>query len=150
MIEQRWFETLVGLVVVAVAAVFLTQVISRADLTQPNAIAVTANFLNADGLAPGTDVRLAGVKVGRVKSQELDPQTYEALLTLEIDKSVPVPDDSSIKVLTDGLLGGNFIALEPGGSEQMLADGGHISLTSDAVNLIDLISTAIFSGASSE
>ena len=86
---------------------------------------------------------MSGVKVGTVLSQELDPESYQAVLKLSVDPAVKLPDDSTAKITSEGILGGNFVALEVGGSETMLADGGKIENTQGSIDLFGLISQFI-------
>ncbi|MGB0843456.1 MAG: outer membrane lipid asymmetry maintenance protein MlaD [Alphaproteobacteria bacterium] len=143
--NRNWVETLVGAVVLLAAGLFLFTLIGKADLGKSSAKNFQAVFLNADGLTAGTDVRIAGVKVGRVTGQRLDTQTYDAIVEFDVNDGVEIPEDSSIAVLTDGLLGGNYLAIQPGGADGMLADGDRVKYTSDSINMIELISKAIFS-----
>ena len=145
--NRNWVETIVGGLVLLVAGLFLFTLIGKADLGKGSAKTLNAVFLNADGLTAGTDVRIAGVKVGRVTGQRLDTQTYDAIVEFSINDGVEVPEDSSISVLTDGLLGGNYLSIQPGGADGMLADGGNVKYTSDSINMIELISKAIFSAS---
>ena len=91
-------------------------------------------------------MRLAGIKIGTVIGQSLDTQNYQARIAMAIDPSVKLTDDSTARVTSEGLLGSTFIALEPGGSETMLADGGQITNTQGAVDIWTLISQAMFEG----
>ncbi|MDD9841769.1 MAG: MlaD family protein, partial [Alphaproteobacteria bacterium] len=92
----------------------------------------------------GSDVRMSGIKIGTVASQELNSNTYSANLALFIRADVRLPDDTSAKVAAEGLLGGNYIALTAGGSETMLADGDEISYTQGTVDLLSLVGQALF------
>jgi len=139
------FETLIGALVLAAAVFFVVLVVRGTGVTASDGYKVSASFGNADGLKPGTEVRISGVKVGSVVEQTLDATSLQAKVVMEIDPSLKLPIDSSVRVLSDGLLGGSYLMIDPGGDEENLADGGHIDFTSDAVNLIDLISTAVFS-----
>ncbi len=139
------FETLIGALVIAAAVFFVVLVVRGTGIATPEGYRVSASFGNADGLKPGTEVRISGVKVGSVIEQTLDGESLQAKVVMEIDRTLKLPTDSSVRVLSDGLLGGSYLMIDPGGEEEFLADGGHIDFTSDAVNLIDLISTAVFS-----
>jgi phospholipid/cholesterol/gamma-HCH transport system substrate-binding protein len=101
--------------------------------------AVTARFDNVGGLKPRSPVRSAGVTVGRVKSIGLDAQTFQGVVTLELDSRFRFPKDSSAKILTSGLLGDQYIGLEPGSSDENLAAGAVIRQTQSAVVLENLI-----------
>jgi phospholipid/cholesterol/gamma-HCH transport system substrate-binding protein len=102
---------------------------------------VTARFNNVTGVNRGSDVRLAGVKVGVVKSIEADFERAEAVLRLSVDSALELPDDTDARILTEGLLGGSFIALEPGGGYDYIpTDGtGEILFTRGSVDLLTLV-----------
>lgn len=141
-------ETLIGAVVLAVATVFLVFAYSTAGVRSTvTGYEVMARFDRIDGLATGSDVRLSGIKIGSVTGQSLDTRTYQAVVRLNIDSAVKLPDDSSAKVATEGLLGGSYLSIEPGGSDAMLKSGGEIKFTQGAISLVDLIGQAIFSAA---
>ncbi|MGE0409103.1 MAG: outer membrane lipid asymmetry maintenance protein MlaD [Amphiplicatus sp.] len=131
------FETIVGAVVIAVAALFLFYAYQASGRgLERGAYRLDAAFGRVDGVTVGSEVRIAGVKVGTVSGDALDPKTYEARLRLSIAAGVPVPEDSIAKVMTDGLLGGAHVAIEPGASDVMLANGDSISFTQGSVDLL--------------
>jgi phospholipid/cholesterol/gamma-HCH transport system substrate-binding protein len=140
-------ETLVGAAVLAVAAAFLVYAanVSASSSSYSGGYTVSAEFDNATGVAVGTDVRLAGIKIGTVTGQSLNPENYQARILMSLSPEVSLSDDTSAKITSEGLLGGNFVALEPGGSETKLASGGVILNTQSAVDLWTLISQAMFS-----
>jgi phospholipid/cholesterol/gamma-HCH transport system substrate-binding protein len=105
-----------------------------------------ANFDHVDGLSVGSDVRIAGVKIGSIQSIHLDPKTYLANVTFNVATFVKLSDDSSATVSTDGLLGGKYLALADGGSDKTLRPGGQITITQGTVNLEALIGKYIFGG----
>lgn len=133
------FETLVGAVVIAVAGYFLAYAygVSGSEAAR-RSYDLEAVFGRVDGIAIGSDVRIAGVKVGTVAAHSLDTKTYEAKLRLALSPGVPVPEDSTAKIMSDGLLGGAHVAIEPGASDVMLAQGGKIVLTQGSVDLLGL------------
>jgi phospholipid/cholesterol/gamma-HCH transport system substrate-binding protein len=108
---------------------------------------VQARFDNIGGLKPRSAVRSAGVVVGRVESITFDDQTYQASVTLSLEKRFAFPKDSSAKILTAGLLGEQYIGLEPGAEEQTLVAGDVITQTQSAVVLENLISQFLFNRA---
>ncbi len=147
---KKGVETLVGLFVLLGIAglVFLSlQAANLASFGGGDSYVVTAKFDNIGGLKARAPVRSAGVNVGRVTSIRLDPTTYQGVVTLEIDRTVKFPKDSSARILTSGLLGDQYIGLEPGPSEENLADGGSIAQTQSAVVLESLISQFLFNKA---
>jgi phospholipid/cholesterol/gamma-HCH transport system substrate-binding protein len=93
----------------------------------------------------GADVRVSGIKVGKVLEQSLDPETYRAEVRFSVMSDVELPTDSSAAVVSSGLLGGKYLALVPGGDDQLLQEGGEITLTQSSVNIEDLIGKYIFS-----
>jgi phospholipid/cholesterol/gamma-HCH transport system substrate-binding protein len=93
-------------------------------------------------------VRLHGIKVGTVSSLVLDPKSYAAIVHLNIHNDVPVPDDSSIKITSAGLLGSSYLAIQPGGSDKMLTAGGEITNTQGSVDFMSLIARAIYGNTS--
>lgn len=145
-------ETLIGAAVLAAAAGFLVYAGRTADIgpTAGDRYELTAAFRKAEGLTVGGDVRVAGVKVGAVRGLRLDPETYRAVATLAIDSSVELPEDSDAAVLTEGLLGGTYVAITPGGSEFSLAPGDEIMFTQGSVNMMDLVGRAISGGGGSD
>lgn len=133
-------ETAIGGVVLAVAVAFLFYASSIVGIGGPsNSYYLTASFRSAEGITVGTDVRLAGVKIGTVTGLGLNPETYRADVRFTIDKSVAVPDDSGVAVASEGLLGGNFIEIIPGGSAVNLENGGEIEDTQGSVSLLTLL-----------
>jgi phospholipid/cholesterol/gamma-HCH transport system substrate-binding protein len=137
-------ETVLGAIVALVAVGFLAFALTRAGQSEGSGgYPLLASFNKVDGVAVGSDVRMAGVKVGAVSAVALDNSTYLAKLTLSIDQSVKVPQDSSAKIATDGLLGGAYVSLEPGGDDAVLKPGGQIEQTQGSVDLITVLSSAI-------
>ncbi len=133
-------ETLVGAAVVAVAVGFLAFASQSTSMgTTSDSYELNASFNSAEGISVGTDVRLAGVKVGTVTGLELDRETYQARLSFAVAKDVLIPDDSEISVASEGLLGGSFIEVAPGGSDFMLEDGEEVLLTQSSVSLLNLL-----------
>lgn len=147
--QSNLVETLIGTLVVAVAAVFLFYGYTSSGMRGSSGYHVDAAFSAIDGLANGSDVRLSGIKIGTVVGQKLNPETYQATVTLDIASDVKLPDDSSAKITSEGLLGGSYISVTPGGSEEMLADGGEIMFTQGSVDLMSLIGQAVFSASDS-
>lgn len=144
--KSNTLETLVGALVICAAALFSLFAYRVAGLGGPSGgYHVSAQFNNIAGVAVGTDVRVAGVKVGTVVGQTLDPKSYQARIDMLLQPQLQLADDTSAKITSEGLLGANFVALEPGGSETKLTNGGEISYTQGAVDLWSLISQAMFS-----
>lgn len=143
--KQTATETLIGAIVIAIAIAFFTFVYTTSGIGRgTDGYQVVAEFQNVEGISPGTDVRMSGIKVGTVVDQSLDPKTYQALVTLAIEEAVKLPEDSSAKITSEGLLGAKFVALEAGGSDTMLKSGDHIIYTQSAIDIWGLIGQAMF------
>ena len=149
--NKRSTEILVGLFVVLGALGLLFLALKAANLGSfsngGETYVVRARFDNIGGLKARAPVRSAGVNVGRVTSVVLDTQTYQGLATMEINKNVVFPKDSSAKILTSGLLGDQYIGIEPGGDTNNLANGDVITQTQSAVVLENLIGQFLFDKA---
>nr|RAV91236.1 outer membrane lipid asymmetry maintenance protein MlaD [Aerococcus mictus]RAW01143.1 outer membrane lipid asymmetry maintenance protein MlaD [Aerococcus urinae] len=143
--QSNLVETLIGAIVVVIAGVFLFYGYTTSGMRSAAGYHVKAEFDRVDGLTTGSDVRLSGIKVGTVVSQAIDPKNYQAIVVLDLAPDVKIPDDSSAKITSEGLLGSNYIALTPGGSTDYLQDGGEISFTQGSVDLMGLIGQALFS-----
>ena len=137
-------ETLIGALVIAVAGFFLYYAYSHSDVRRVSGYAVTARFDRADGITPGTDVRVSGIKIGTVTDTVLDPKTFQAVVAMEIKPEIQLPTDSSLKVATEGLLGGQFLSIEPGGANDMIKPGGEIQYTQGSIDLIGLVMKTMF------
>lgn len=146
--RRNMIETVMGAVVLLVAVVFIVFAFRSAGLNaDSDGYRVTVEFSDASGLSAGTDVRLAGVKIGTVLEQRLNPDTYFAVVTLGISESVHLPSDSSARIIPDGLLGGNYVALEPGGADDYIEHGGRIAYAQGSINVVDLLGRFIFGAA---
>lgn len=138
-------ETLMGAFVVLVALGFLLFAYnSSGHKGQSGGYQVTADFDNVEGLNTGSDVRMAGIRIGSVVGQRLNPENHQAQIVMSIDPAIKLSEDTSAKISAEGLLGSKFVSLEPGGSETLLAEGGVISYTQGAVDIWSLISQAMF------
>lgn len=140
-------DILVGLFVVLgfLALLFLAlKAGNLASFSSGADYAVTAKFDNIGGLKVRAPIKSAGVTVGRISSIGFDPETFQARVTLSIEEQFQFPRDTSAKILTSGLLGEQYVGLEPGGDEKNLADGGKISLTQSAVVLENLIGQFLY------
>ncbi|MFP5480018.1 MAG: outer membrane lipid asymmetry maintenance protein MlaD [Alphaproteobacteria bacterium] len=133
-------EIVTGAAVLAVALGFAVYAAQGAGLgREPDSYPLTASFRSVEGIAVGSDVRLAGVKVGTITGLELNPETYFADATLSVRNDVLLPTDSIILISSEGLLGGNFVELLPGGALETLEPGDEIEDTQGAVSLLALL-----------
>jgi phospholipid/cholesterol/gamma-HCH transport system substrate-binding protein len=133
-------EVAVGAAVLAVAVGFLIYAGQVTGLSSPTTgYPLTASFRSLEGVGVGSDVRLAGVKVGSVTAVTLNPDTFRADATITVLEGIALPDDSAIVISSEGLLGGNFVELVPGGSPFNLNPGDEITDTQGAVSLVSLM-----------
>jgi phospholipid/cholesterol/gamma-HCH transport system substrate-binding protein len=138
-------ETVMGGVVLVVAAFFLFFAYNTSQVRAVQGYQLTAQFDRVEGIRDGSDVRIAGVKVGSIVSETLDPKTFLADVRMSIDPVYKLPDDTVAEILSAGLLGDKFMALVPGGSEQTIPPGGRIKFTQSPISLENLIGQMIFS-----
>jgi len=134
-------EVLVGSGVLAVAAGFLIYAAGLTGFaaTTPDSYDLTASFRSVEGVSVGTEVRMAGVKVGTVTGLELNAETFRADTMFTVKQGIEIPDDSAISIASEGLLGGNFVEIIPGGSPFNLDPGAEIEDTQSSVSLITLL-----------
>lgn len=147
---RNYIETLMGAVVIGVAAIFLVFAYSTADLKAVEGYTVKANFDRIDGIQKGSDVRMAGIKIGTVVGQHLHPETYFAIVTMSISAGIKLPEDTSAAITSDGLLGDKYLSLTAGGADDMIPPGGEITTTQGSIDLIGLVGRFIFSQGGSD
>jgi phospholipid/cholesterol/gamma-HCH transport system substrate-binding protein len=148
--NRKLVDVWVGLFVVAGFVAVLALALKAGNLASFNfseTYQVLAKFDNIGGLKPRAPVKSAGVVVGRVSGIVFDDTTFEAIVTLSMEKRYGFPKDTSAKILTSGLLGEQYIGLEAGGDSVKLADGGRIKSTQSAIVLENLISQFLYSKA---
>ena len=139
--KENKLEVIIGAVVLAVAFGFVVFLYQSTGISVPNSrhYELKADFRSADGIHVGTDVRLAGVKVGTVSDLSLNVETYRAEAELAIENAVDIPEDSALTVSSEGLLGGNFIEIIPGASYEYMQPGDEFLDTQGSVSLISLL-----------
>jgi len=139
-------EVLTGAMVLVAAGVFLVYAIMLGGRgPQTGGIALSAQFDRVDGLNQGADVKIGGVKIGSVTELRIDPRTFQAVVTIRIRPDLSLPTDSSAEITSEGLLGGKYVSIVPGGADRLLADGGRITETQGSVSLESLLGRFIFS-----
>ncbi len=143
--KRNVIETVLGAIVLAVALVFLVFSYSTANVGSVSGYNITANFSTIGGLNIGDPVQISGVKVGSVAKVDLDPQTFLARVTMSIMPSVKLPDDTAALISSTSLLGGRYMELQPGSSEDIMAPGDRIQYTQAPQNLEQLLGQFIFS-----
>ncbi len=142
--NKKPVETIMGIVVLAVAAFFAYFAYNVSDLQVVKGYDVTAKFLKVGGLNVGSDVRINGIKVGTVIGQHLDDSDYTAEIKMSLSSNVHLPVDSVASIVGDGLVGDKFIKIEPGHSSEMLKNGDIIKNTKDFKTLEDMVGEIIF------
>ena len=148
--RRNTLEILMGMVVLGAAGFFMLLVYQAADITSSDGYQIKAEFGTTGGLTVGDDVRLSGIKVGRITSQSLDPVTFSAVIEMRIDETVKLPEDSTARITAASLLGGNFLELIPGSSDADMQAGTVIYDTFDPVSLSDLLGKLIFQNDSDQ
>jgi phospholipid/cholesterol/gamma-HCH transport system substrate-binding protein len=145
--RESLFETLIGLAVVAVAGFFLVFSLSQqSGAATGDSYALSAKFGRVDGIGPGTDVRIAGVKVGSVTDVNVDPATLKAEVKMNVRKDILLPVDSTAQVQSDSLLGGSYIYVLAGGDpdQNLPTDGsGVFDYTRGSVDILSLLLEAV-------
>ncbi len=143
--KRSVIETVLGAVVLFLAGFFLVFSYRTADIKKVSGYEITASFSGIGGLGIGDDVRISGVKVGSVADVSLDQKNYLAVVTMSIEPSIKLPDDTAAVIASESLLGGRYMELQPGASETMLEKGGQIQYTQSPQNLEQLLGKFIFS-----
>ena len=148
--SKRSIEILVGLFVLLGLAAVVFLALKAANLTtlsNGDTYPLVAHFDNIGGLKARAPVRAAGVVVGRITGISLDPKSFQGVVTMEVNRHYQFPKDSSAKILTAGLLGDQYVGLEPGGEVENLASGATVKQTQSAVVLENLIGQFLFNKA---
>ncbi len=150
--NKNMIETLIGALVLAVAAWFLMFFMKHNTgfSVSKDRYNLIAKFEQADGVSVGTPVRIGGVKIGVITGEELDPNTYFAVITLSVDDKVKIPMDSTAKISSDGLIGTKYLSIVPGADDQMLVNNGELKYTQSSINLETLIGKMVFSSGNKD
>lgn len=142
--RRNIIETATGAIVILVAVVFLVFSYNVSDLRPAEGYDVIAKFNAVDGLAVGSDVRVAGVKIGTVVDQTIDQEEYRAIVRMKINPEIQLTKDTVVRISSAGLLSGKYVKLEPGGAKEKLAAGGELTNTKDVISLEELLGKVIF------
>lgn len=138
--KQNMVETAIGFAVLFIAAWFLIYAFKIKNMNTDNeGYLITARFQSADGIYNGSDIMVAGIKIGEVDSMELDRETFHAVTKLRISEDFKLPIDSEASIVSSGFLGSKFVSIIPGIEEDDLKDGDPIIRTHSSVNLESLI-----------
>ena len=147
MAQRNTADLIAGAVVLVVAIGFLGYALANTGRgLGGGGYTLHAAFDSVDGLSVGSDVRVAGVKVGDITSMRIDPDSYRADVNFTVADNIKLPKDSDAAVVSDGLLGGKYLRLRPGGDTAMLAPGGEITLTQPSINIEDLLGKFVIGG----
>jgi phospholipid/cholesterol/gamma-HCH transport system substrate-binding protein len=138
-------ETVMGAVVLIVAALFLFFAYTTSQVSAVSGYQLTARFNRVEGLRDGGDVRISGIKVGSIVSQTLDAKTFVAVVKMSIDPSIKLPVDTVATITSAGLFGDKYLSLEPGNEDDLIKPGGEIDHTQSPMSLESLIGQYIFS-----
>jgi phospholipid/cholesterol/gamma-HCH transport system substrate-binding protein len=143
--NRNAIETVMGAVVLVVAAVFLFFAYTTSQVRAVTGYEVTANFLRVEGLRDGGDVRISGIRVGTIVSQSLDPKTFDAVVRMSIDPKYKLPVDSYAQIASNGLLGDKYLQIVPGNEDDVIKAGGKIERTTPPISLESLIGQVMYS-----
>lgn len=144
--KQGVIETIVGFVILVVAGVFFLYAYNTSNAARPSdGYMIWANFENIEGLTVGSDVKLSGIKIGYVENIKLESDTFFAKVDLRIEEGIDIPKDSRVIVSTSGLIGGKYLRINPGASDDTLEEGDKFRFTQSALNIEDLIAKLMYS-----
>lgn len=137
----NFLDAFLGLLVLLVSGTFIFYIYVTVDskLFKNDKFQLHARFDNVDGIVAGSKVKLSGVNIGSVRSISLDPENFYAFITIDFDKEYSFPDDTEASVQLEGLLGGSYISILPGGSDVILLKNQEILFTQGSTSLINLM-----------
>lgn len=145
--NKNYFEIIIGVIVTVVTITFFLSARNTAEVNigkQRSSYLLQANFGRIDGVEVGSDVRIAGIKVGSVSDLKLDNESYEAILQIAVSDDIKIPEDSYIAIISSGLLGGKYVDIEPGIEEVYLNEGDKFAYTRSSISLESLLSKFLF------
>lgn len=137
--QHNFSETLIGALVVLVALGFLGFTYMRTGTGSLSGYDLNARLPKVDGLGIGTDVRLAGVKIGTVTDLVLDPKTYLVTVKMNIRDDIKIPADSSVLVTSSGFLGSQYLSITPGGDDKMMTAGNYFENAQGSIDVMNLV-----------
>ena len=150
--QKNTLETIVGFLVLLVAALFFYDAykITQLSYGHEGGYNVKAKFEKVDGLNVGGDVKIGGIKIGKVLAMDLDPRTYQAITTFKLKKEVKIPVDSTAIVTSDSFLGGKYVSITPGAETSYLKNNDTMEFTQSPVNLESLLGKFIFNSSTAQ
>ena len=146
--KKNIFETLIGFAVIILSVIFTIIVYNNAKSsyqTKGSSYTIQAKFSNISGIIKGSDVMISGINIGEVSDMYLDPETYEAIVKIQVNSTVAIPSNSVASIISAGFVGNKFIAIDPGSDKTNLQNGGIITHTNSALNLETLIGKFMYS-----
>ncbi len=144
--RQNIIETVIGFIVIIIALIFLIFAYATGGRTiTEDVYELQAKFQSAEGVGPGSDIMLAGIRIGEVAGLTLDRENFFAIMRMSINKDIKLPTDSQAAIVSSGFLGGKFVSIVPGGDTADLKDGDQIKLTQSSVNMEALIGKFMYS-----
>lgn len=146
MIQRNWSNIGVGFLTLIITVIFLLWVNGQLSFKSRQGLEIYGNFRQANGINPSSEVRLAGLTVGKVRSVELKTENFQVQVGFMLDPTIQLPVDSNARILNDGLGGKAYIDLQPGGDEKFLKPGDYLTYTQGSIDLLDLLSKAILTG----
>ncbi len=145
MMKQRWFETLLGGCVLGIALFFLSWAFTNSGNNQDGGLQrIVADFQSIKGLKVGNDVRVGGIKIGSIEQLSINPDTFQARVLMAIRDDVNLPTDSAVAIISDGLLGGAYMRINPGQNNKRISDGGQFTRIEQSATLEELLGKAVF------
>lgn len=142
--RKKPVETIMGLVVLVIAILFLAFAYRVSDLQVVKGYPLSAEFMKVGGLSIGSDVRINGIKVGTVTAQKLNSEDYLVDVTFSISSDIRLPKDSVVSIVSDGLIGDKFVKIEPGTADEYLQSGDSFVKTKDFKTIEDMVGEIIF------
>jgi phospholipid/cholesterol/gamma-HCH transport system substrate-binding protein len=143
--KGRTFEMIVGVFVLTVALFFFNYIYSKSGYDHGSGYTLIAKFDKADGLSEGSDVKLSGIKIGKILDMKVDPESFLAVVKFSVPKGLKLPTDTGAGVSSDGLFGGKYLSITPGGEDEFLNEGDEIENTSGPINIESLIGKIVLS-----
>lgn len=142
--QRDFIETLTGGLVIIIASFLLVYAYMGSKHEDVEGYNLVLKFDRADGLVEGSDVKMSGIKIGKVVKLNLDPVSFMAISHIKVDHSIKLPTDSSASIISESLLGGKYLNVTPGGDDQILKEGEEIQYTQSSMILENLIGQLIF------
>ncbi len=148
--KSNVIEAIMGAIVLTVASVFLVVAYKASSTVSERGAVLHAKFDRIDGLVVGNDVKVSGVKVGKVFDIAIEPATFLAVVSFTIDSRLNIPEDSSVEIVSESFMGGKYVAVVPGGAKDVLKNGDTVAYTQSALSFEALIGKYLFSSNKEE